>query len=208
MLASRSSAVAHLAHLAARGDPGALQALACHVQGTLEAHAKRALARHRGLAFDAEDVAEEVVADVQAFLAGAGGCPGWRRFREQPGGGALDGWLYGIVRNKVRRRLRDERRRERLLLAQGFATREGGLGAPPPASPERAVDGARALRLAQDLPPRERAALVLWLEDATSREIASRLRFASPHAVECCLSRGKQRLRRMMAVEPELPAAA
>lgn len=199
--------IARLASLAGGGDADALESLAARVQRTLEAHAQRALASQGRLAPGADDVAEEVVAEVQAFLAGAGGPPGWRRFRERPGGGALDGWLYGIVRNKVRRRLRDERRRERLLL-QEAAAREGFLEAAPPPSPERAADAARALRLARDLPPRERAALALWLEDATSREIASRLRLASPHAAECCLSRGKQRLRRMMAVEPELPAAA
>ena len=205
MSSSRRCALTRLARLAASGDPGALEALAITVQRRLETHARRALARHGATRLDADDVAEEVVAEVQAFLAGACGQPGWRRYREGRGGGALDGWLYGIVRNKVRRRLRDERRRERLLALDGGGT--AALSATEPISPERALDATRALRLAGQLPPRERAALALWLEDATSREIAARLRFASAHAVECCLTRGRHRLRRMMT-EPELPAAA
>ena len=206
MSSPRPSALTRLAKLAGRGDPAALEALAAHVQRRLEVYAQRALAGRGATRLDASDVAEEVVAEVQAFLAGACGQPGWERFREGRGRGALDGWLYGIVRNKVRRRLRDERRRERLLQSHVGIVGAGRATAEPP-SPERAVDAARALRLARELPPRERAALALWLEDATSREIAARLRFGSPHAVECCLTRGKQRLRRMMS-EPELPAAA
>jgi DNA-directed RNA polymerase specialized sigma24 family protein len=202
---SRPSPVARLAHRAGRGDRAALEALASEVQAKLEVHARRALARHRRMGLDPDDVAEEVVAEVQAFLAGAGAGPGWRRFQEARAGGALDAWLYGIVRNKVRRRVRDAHRRERLLAEAGAG--EIAIGAAQPSSPERAVDAARALRLARELPPREQAALELWLEDATSREIAERLRFASPHAVDCCLARGKQRLRRMMT-EPELPVAA
>jgi DNA-directed RNA polymerase specialized sigma24 family protein len=204
---SRPSAVARLAHLAGFGDRAALETLACKVRARLEVHARRALAQHRGACLDVEDAAEEVVAEVQAFLAGAGGDPGWRRFQESRAGGALDGWLFGIVRNKVRRRVRDARRRERLLLLATGGSDAGALDLPEPASPDRAIDAARALRLARELPPREQAALSLWLEDATSREIASRLQFASPHAVDCCLCRGKQRLRRMMQ-EADVPAAA
>jgi DNA-directed RNA polymerase specialized sigma24 family protein len=205
--ASRPSAVGKLAHLAGRGDPAALKTLACEVRAKLEAHARRALAQHRGAGLDVEDAVDEVVAEVQAFLAGAGGQPGWQRYQESRAGGALDGWLFGIVRNKVRRRVRDARRRERLLLLATGGTDAGALDLPEPASPDRALDAARALRLARELPPRERAALSLWLEDATSREIAARLRFASPHAVDCCLCRGKQRLRRMMEGSG-VPAAA
>jgi DNA-directed RNA polymerase specialized sigma24 family protein len=210
MFTPQPSPVTTLAQRAGRGDPAALQALACHVGALLQAQARRALSRHRGAGLDLDDVAEEVVADVQAFLAGAGGAPGWSRFQESRTGGALDPWLYGIVRNKVRRRLRDARRRERLLLKGGGAC-DVVASVPEPISPERALDAARALRLARELPPRERAALSLWLEDASSREIASRLRFASPHAVDCCLARGKKRLRMMMGMmmdEPDLPAAA
>ena len=205
MSSPRSSAVATLAQLAGSGDPAALETLACMVRARLVAHARRALSRHRGAGLDVEDVAQEVVADVQAFLAGAGGAPGWGRFQESRAGGALDGWLFGIVRNKVRRRLRDARR-ERLHLLAG-ASDAVALDLPAPTSPDRALDAARALRLARELPPRERAALSLWLEDATSREIAERLRFTSPHAVDCCLARGKQRLRRMMD-GADVPAAA
>ncbi len=199
------AAVVRLARLAGRGDPAALDALARHVQPILEAHARRALALYRRPGLDPGDLAEEVVAEVQAFLAaGAGDGPGWRRFEAARARGELDAWLYGIVRNKARRRMRDAQRREDLL---GPALREiATLGCSEPPSPERALDAARALRLAAELPARERAALALWLEDAPSREIAARLCFASPHAVDCCLTRGKQRLRRMM-VEGEVQAA-
>jgi len=206
MSSPSSSAVATLAQLAGSGDPAALETLARMVRARLVAHARRALSRHRGAGLDVEDVAQEVVADVEAFLAGAGGTPGWGRFQESRAGGALDGWLFGIVRNKVRRRLRDARRRERFHLLAAGASDAVPHDLPAP-SPDRALDAARALRLARELPPRERAALSLWLEDATSREIAERLRFTSPHAVDCCLARGKQRLRRMMD-GADVPAAA
>ncbi len=192
-----SATVARLAHLAGSGDHAALDALARRTKPMLEEHARRALARHRRSGLDLGDAAEEVVAEVQAFLAaGAGDGPGWRRFEAARARGELDAWLYGIVRNKVRRRLRDARHRERFL---GPASRDvAALGGSEPAQPDRALDAARALRLVGELPARERAALALWLEDAPSREIAAQLRFASPHAVDCCLARGKQRLRRMM----------
>src|SRR3990172_10810734 len=95
MSSPRSSAVATLAQLAGSGDPAALETLACMVRARLVAHARRALSRYRGAGLDVEDVAQEVVADVQAFLAGAGGAPGWGRFQESRAGGALDGWLFG-----------------------------------------------------------------------------------------------------------------
>jgi DNA-directed RNA polymerase specialized sigma24 family protein len=69
------------------------------------------------------------------------------------------------------------------------------------------LDAARAVGAAADLPPRERAALGLWLEGASSREIARRLSFASPHAVDCCLARGRNRLRGMLLGD-EAPRAA
>src|SRR5512146_1810257 len=67
--------IARLASLAGGGDADALESLAARVQRTLEAHAQRALASQGRLAPGADDVAEEVVAEVQAFLAGAGGAP-------------------------------------------------------------------------------------------------------------------------------------
>jgi DNA-directed RNA polymerase specialized sigma24 family protein len=189
-----------LAASAAAGDPRALDALARWAQPVLAALVRRALARERCAALDLDDAAEELLAEVQGFLAGAAGVPGWARFRAARCRGEVEAWLYGIVRNKARRRLRDLRRRDHALAALAWA-------APSAAAPERAVDGARALRLAGGLPGRERAVLALWLTDASSREIAERLRFASPHAVDCCLARGKARLRRMMLGEEELRAA-
>jgi DNA-directed RNA polymerase specialized sigma24 family protein len=191
---SSEAALQRLAFAAARHDAAALAALARAVAPLLEAHARRALPRGPGAA---SDVVEEVVADVQAFLAaGDGGRPGWARFDARLARGGIPGWLYGIVRNQVRRRLRDARRSDGLRDDAAAAAPAFGGAAPP--SPERALDGARALALVSALPHRERAALRLWLLDAPSREIAARLRFASPHAVDCCLSRGKQRLRRML----------
>ena len=180
---------------ASRGDPAAVAALARRCRPLLAAHVRRALGRD-ARRFDASDVVDEVVAEVEAFLAtGAPGerRPGWGRYDAARSRGGLEAWLYGIVRNKVRRRLRDARRRERaaesLLSTAGYA--DG-------ARAERRIDGERALRAAEALPPRERAALRLWMADASSREIARRLAFASPHAVECCLARGKARLRDML----------
>ncbi|HET9598659.1 MAG TPA: hypothetical protein VFP65_23985 [Anaeromyxobacteraceae bacterium] len=189
------STLARLA-AAASGDPSALSSLARAVAPLLEAHARRALPR---AAAPASDVVDDAVAEVQAFLAaGLDGAPGWARFDARRGGADLSAWLYGIVRNKVRRRLRDARRDD--LLTDPAAACALPRAAPA-RSPERAIDGARALRLVAALPPRERAVLRLWLDDAPARDIARRLRLPSPHAADCCLSRGKQRLRRMLEGE-------
>jgi DNA-directed RNA polymerase specialized sigma24 family protein len=204
-----------LARLAARGDGAALDALARHVHPILRSHARRCLARKRAGAFDLDDAVDEVVAEVQAFLvAGCGGRPGWRRFDARRAAGQLEAWLFGIVRNKARRRLRDVRRWGPVGLSPHARQDDVGRCAPADVvgrfdagSPERAVDAARALRLVGALPARERAALSLWLDEAPSREIAARLRFASAHAVDCCLARGKARLRQMM-LESEPRAAA
>ncbi len=181
---------------AATGDRPSLDLLARRLQPVLRRMARRALSRAPRAALDLDDAVEEVVAEVQAFLATGmlREGPGWRRFEVERCGGAVEAWLFGIVRNKVRRRMRDARRR---------AEAEPPFGsAPPPAiaelAVERALDGERALRLLSRLPLRERAALRLWLEDTSSREIARRLHFSSHHAVDCLLSRGKQRLRRML----------
>jgi RNA polymerase sigma-70 factor (ECF subfamily) len=181
---------------AAAGDPAAVAALARALAPMLEVHARRALPR---AAAASSDVVEDAVADVQAFLAaGPGGAPGWARFDARRGRADLSAWLYGIVRNKVRRRLRDARREDALSDPAAACALPR---AAPARSPERALDGARALRLVAALPPREREVLRLWLDDEPSREIARRLRLASPHAADCCLSRGKQRLRRMLEGE-------
>lgn len=190
-----------LARRAARGDASALEALAQHVQPLLEGHARRALGRRASGAVDVDDLVQEVTAEVQAFLLDAEGAPGWRRYEAARARGEVGAWLFGIVRNKVRRRLRDQRRREQLAPETLEEPAAEGL------SPDRALDAERALKLARTLPSREREALALWLTDASSREIAARLRFASPHAVDCCLARGKQRLRRLMLGD-DLPLAA
>lgn len=177
------------------GDHGALDVLARWAQPVLVRQARCVAAGRRG-ALAADELVDEVVAEVQAFLAtGTGGGPGWLRYDGARAGAAVEGWLFGVVRNKVRRRLRGARR------AAHACAQLSSMVEPAPAErpvPERALDAARALRLAAALPRRERAALELWLSDAPAREIAARLRFSSPHAVECCLTRGKQRLRRWM----------
>ncbi|HUK65371.1 MAG TPA: sigma-70 family RNA polymerase sigma factor [Anaeromyxobacteraceae bacterium] len=184
--------VPRLAFLAGRGDAGALDTLARRVQPVLEAHARRALGRQSRDGLDVDDLVEEVVADVQAFLVAGEEGPGWRRFESSRARGEIEGWLFGIVRNKVRRCLRDRRRRQAL---EPEPAEEASSDAP---GPDRALDAARALELVRLLPARERSVVALWLLDTPSREIATALRFASPHAVDCCLNRGKQRLRRML----------
>ncbi len=177
-----------LVERAAAGDAGALDVLAREAQPLLCAQA-RALARRSvrsGCMCDPEDLAAEVVAEAQAFLAAGG----WGRYAKACGEG-LECWLFGLVRNKLRRRLRDSRRHAALLAGEP-------MNFPDHIAPERSLDAARALALARALPPRERDALALWLADAPTSEIAARLRFPSAHAVDCCLSRGRQRLRALL----------
>src|SRR5690349_17070938 len=100
-----------LADAAGRGDAAALAELARRCRPVLRAQARSALGgpvRRR----QASDAVEDLVAEVEAFLAAGGpgdDAPGWRRFvsgRTR----SVEGWLYGIVRNKARHRLRDARR--------------------------------------------------------------------------------------------------
>lgn len=190
---------------AGRGDPAALALLARRARPVLEEHARRALGR-RARHVDAEDVIEETVAEVEAFLAAGApgdGAPGWARF-DPARTRAVEGWLYGIVRNKVRRRLRDVRRRS----AAGEACADR-LEVWDHLAIERQLDAKRVLRLASALPPRERAALRLWLDEQSSRDIARRLRCASTHAADCLLARSKVRLRTLVLANPgPAPAAA
>jgi RNA polymerase sigma factor (sigma-70 family) len=184
--------ISSLAGLAGGGDPVALDTLARRVKPVLEAHARRALGRQSRDGLDVDDLVEEVVADVQAFLVAGEEGPGWRRFESSRARGEIEGWLFGIVRNKVRRCLRDRRRR------QAFESEPAEEASLPREGADRALDAARALSLVRLLPVRERSVVALWLQDTPSREIATALAFASPHAVDCCLNRGKQRLRRLM----------
>jgi len=193
-----------LAEAAGRGEAAALAELARRCRPILRAQARSALAgaARRG---QASDAVEELVAEVEAFLAaGAPGdaAPGWCRFvagRSR----TIEGWLYGIVRNKARHKLRDVRRhRDAVPRLAAPAATTCDL-----AHVETSLDAARALWAARELPARERAALALWLEGASSRDIAARLRFASAHAVDCCLARGRSRLRGLLLGE-EAPRAA
>jgi DNA-directed RNA polymerase specialized sigma24 family protein len=193
-----------LALAAGRGDADAVAELARRCRPILLAQARSVLGR--AARREPSDALEELVAEVEAFLAaGAPGDdgPGWSRFDPAQSGGGVEGWLYGIVRNKALRRLRDARRRRAAARRDAFA----GPAVWEALRIERALDAERALDLAEGLPSRERSALALWLAGASSREIARRLRFASPHAVDCCLARTKARLRGLMLGAEAIAAA-
>lgn len=96
----------------ADGPRAALEALARWAHPVIARQARRLAAAPGELLLGRDELIEEVVAEVQAFLAtGAGdGRPGWCRYDAGRAGASLEGWLFGIVRNKVHRRVRGARR--------------------------------------------------------------------------------------------------
>ncbi len=162
-----------------QGDPAAIQALMARKLSRMLALGRRML----GDAAEAEDVAQEVF--VRA----------WKQARVwQPGAGKFDTWMHRVALNLCYDRLR--RRRE-------DPTAEPPERPDPSPSAEAglmAVATADRVRAAIDqLPERQRTALILCHYQELSNIEAAELLGVSVEAVESLLSRGRRALRTSLA---------
>lgn len=162
-----------------RGEPAAVQAMVARQLPRMLALASRML----GDPAEAEDVAQEVM--VRAWKQ----APRWERGRAR-----FDTWMHRVALNLCYDRLR--RRRERPV-------------AEPPDRPDpspgaeaglQARDRARRVNAAlQQLPPRQREALVLCHYQDLGNIEAAALMEVTVEAVESLLSRGRRALRVALA---------
>lgn len=163
----------------ARGDPAAVQALVARKLPRVLALAQRML----GDPAEAEDVAQE------AMLRAWRQAPRWR-----PGQARFDTWLHRVGLNLCYDRLR--RRREIPTEAPPDRPDEG----PAPDRGLLAADTGRRVQAAlDDLPDRQREALVLCHYQELTNIEAARLMEVSVEAMESLLSRGRRALRAALA---------
>ncbi len=168
---------------AAAGDGAAWSALVDRYLGQITGHAWYMLGDPR----EAEDVAQEAFVRLVAKAAD------W-----QPGGAKLKTWLYRVVVN-----LCIDHKRKALPIPMERLP-DGGDGGAEAA--DRELDLKRLVRAAlDDLPPRQRAALVLTYYQGFSNREAGDLLGISDEAVESLLARGRRALAaRLNSVKQDL----
>ncbi|MDX1483393.1 MAG: sigma-70 family RNA polymerase sigma factor [Alphaproteobacteria bacterium] len=168
----------YLIALAAGGDGAAWSALVERYLAQITGHAWYMLGDPR----EAEDIAQE------AFLRLFAKAPEW-----QPDGAKLKTWLYRVVVNLCI----DRKRKAVPLPIENLPELPDG-GAE---TADRSLDVQRAVRGAlDDLPPRQRAALVLTYYQGCSNSEAGEILGISDEAVESLLARGRRALRRDLAL--------
>jgi len=168
-----------LVRRAGQGDAAAIQTLVARKLRRVLALAERML----GDPAEAEDVAQETFIRV------------WRNAaRWRPGVARFDTWLHRVTLNLCYDRLR--RRRERPV-AEPPDTADPG---PAPDRGLLASDvGVRVRRALQDLPPRQREAIVLCHYQELGNIEAADLMGVSVEALESLLSRGRRALKSALA---------
>jgi len=163
----------------ARGDPAAVRALMGRKLPRLMSLSQRML----GVAAEAEDVAQEVFVRVWKQA------PHWK-----PGAAKFDTWLHRVALNLCYDRLR--RRREIATADPPDAPDEG----PAPDRGLQAADtGARVSQALQQLPDRQREAIVLCHYQELGNIEAATIMGVSVEALESLLSRGRRALRAALA---------
>jgi RNA polymerase sigma-70 factor (ECF subfamily) len=172
-----------LVHRAGAGDAPACAALVDRYLAKVTAFAGRTLANRA----DAEEVAQEVFLRVWQH-AGS-----WRA-----GGARFSTWLYRVTLNLCHDRLR--RRRETTLDAAG----DPASDAPPPgADLQRNAVVARVEAALAQLPERQREAIVLCHYQELGNIEAAAILDVTVEALESLLSRGRRRLRQLLAGEAQ-----
>jgi RNA polymerase sigma-70 factor, ECF subfamily len=112
-------------------------------------------------------------------------------------------WLFAVATNLVRDAARQEaRRRRHLELLRAEAETEPRVAESPASAMERAEDRAAARRALDQLPERDREALLMREEGLDYHEIAQALRL-SVGSVGTTLSRARRRLVEMFEGETE-----
>jgi RNA polymerase sigma-70 factor, ECF subfamily len=172
-----------LVRRAGAGDASACAALVDGYLAKVTAFAGRTLANRA----DAEEVAQEVFLRVWQH-AGS-----WRA-----GGARFSTWLYRVTLNLCHDRLR--RRRETALDAAG----DPASDAPPPgADLQRSAVVARVEAALAQLPDRQREAIVLCHYQELGNIEAAAVLDVTVEALESLLSRGRRRLRQLLASEAQ-----
>ena len=168
-----------LVRRAGQGDSAAVRALVARKLRRVLALAERML----GDPAEAEDVAQDTFFKVWRYAA-----------RWRPGAAKFDTWLHRVTLNLCYDRLR--RRREKLM-ADPPETPDPG---PAPDRGLLAADVGRRVNLAlQDLPPRQREAIVLCHYQELGNIEAAGLMGVSIEALESLLSRGRRALKAALA---------
>jgi RNA polymerase sigma-70 factor (ECF subfamily) len=165
------------------GDAAACAALADRYLAKVTALAGRTLANRA----DAEEVAQEVFLRVWQHAG-----------RWRAGQARFSTWLYRVTLNLCHDRLR--RRRETTLDAAG----DPASDAPPPgAELQRNVVAARVEAALAQLPERQREAIVLCHYQELGNIEAAAVLDVTVEALESLLSRGRRRLRELLASEAQ-----
>ena len=166
--------------LYANGDRRAAQALTLRLTPGVVGFAARMLGGDRA---EAEDVAQEAMLRLWKIA------PAWRQ-----GEAKVTTWLYRVVRNLCTDRLR---RRRGVALDAVAEPEDGAPGAE--ARLQQAARAAALERALQDLPERQRAAVILrHLEGWANPEIAE-VMGVSVEAVESLTARGKRALAKALS---------
>jgi len=172
-----------LVRRAGAGDAPACAALVDRYLAKVTAFAGRTLANRA----DAEEVAQEVFLRVWQH-AGS-----WRA-----GDARFSTWLYRVTLNLCHDRLR--RRRETALDAAGDPASEAPL---PGADLQRNAVVARVEAALAQLPERQREAVVLCHYQELGNIEAAAILDVTVEALESLLSRGRRRLRQLLASEAQ-----
>lgn len=165
--------------LAGRGDRAAAGALVARHSARLYGLARRML----GNEADAEDVVQETFLKLWTHAA-----------RWHPGAAKIETWLYRVTLNACYDRLRRKRTApldEALELPDAAPGPDQGLDAPALASAVAAA--------LDELPERQRAAILLCHYDGCSNIAAAEILGLSVEAIESLLARGRRNLRARLA---------
>jgi RNA polymerase sigma-70 factor (ECF subfamily) len=189
--------------MAMRGAPGTMaegELLALASDGDADAFAE-IYRRHAGAVLrfarsmtGADDVAEDIAHDTFAALLAAG-----RRFDASRS--AFSTYLYGIVRNLTRARLRRDGRLSALGDLHDVAALDVHSAEEPHERLARARDAAALRRALRRLPSRYREVVILCDLHDVSYEDAARIVHASVPAVRSRLHRARRTLRAALSDE-------
>lgn len=144
--------------------------------------------RLTGRAADAEDLSQE------------GFVTAYRSLREFRGEASFQSWLYRILLNRHRDRVRSRRREEARIETIRCETRSEERAVPAGSEADELAERVRAG--IQGLPPRQREVLVLHLHQGLSHGEIAAVLGCSYDDVKMCLSLARRRMRELLKDRP------